>query len=273
MAADLLLQLVEGRLGRLVRRFQFLQRAFLAGNLLAGLHVFLAQQGPRIQVELELFLHLAQGIVVALLLPFDLFQFQVQFLHAVPQAVQLLVLFGQGIFPDFLVFLYGKKFLVEGLQLFFLFRDVAFTGQVACLVMAAAAAGQGTAGIDDVPVQRDRAEAEMPFAGRVEGGVEVFRHQHPSQQEPESRFRFGIAADQIGREAADARQLGQGLFVRPELRAADRIERQERRPACLLPFQEGDGLFGGVRRADDDILGTGAEGRFHGRHVFRIHLD
>ena len=127
--------------------------------------------------------------------------------------------------------------------------------------------------MDDVSVQRDGAETEMPFARRVEGGIQGFRHQHPPQQETEGRFRFGVAADQVGCEPADARQMCQCLFVLPKLRAADRVEGQERGPACLLPFQEGDGLFGGVCRADDQVLGPGPEGCFHSRHIFRFHLD
>ena len=101
--------------------------------------------------------------------------------------------------------------------------------------------------------------------------VQIVRHQHLAQEEPDRRPDGLFAPDQIPGDADDPR-AGQGrLFPGSQGPGTEGIQGQEGGPSPLDFFQIGDGILGRPGILGDDVLEGTAQGRFQGGYIGILH--
>ena len=150
--------------------------------------------------------------------------------------------------------LISQQLTAQDTRLLFLFVDLFAARQKTGFLLLPAAAGQRTAGIDDISRQSNDSGTKAAFFGGCQSGIHIVRYQHPTQQKFKDRRQFYIIADQIGSKSPNTRQFCQCLFFTAAFIIFDSIKRQEGRPAGLTLFKIGDSLFGGFRTAHNKVL-------------------
>ena len=137
--------------------------------------------------------------------------------------------------------------------------------------MRAGTAGHRTAGVNHLPVERHNAETVAVFFRHGDCGVHIFRDNGARKLGTNN---FGILLVRPDKVRGDADKTV--LVVKPgfaQFAGTDCGNRQERRAAGAVFFQEGNRAFRIVFVVGDDILNRCAEGGFNRDGVFRFHGD
>ena len=98
-------------------------------------------------------------------------------------------------------------------------------------ITADAAAGHRAAGVDDLAIQGDDAEAVVVALGHLNAAVQVLHHHGSAQKVLHNGTIFPLVAHQFRRNAHEAVLVFQAVF--PETAALDGVQRQEGCPASV----------------------------------------
>ena len=101
-------------------------------------------------------------------------------------------------------------------------------------IAADAAAGHGAAGVDDLAVQSDDAEAVVVALGHLYAAIQVLHHHGGTQQILNDAAIAPVTAHQLRGDAHEAVFVFQPVF--PEAPAPDGVQRQEGSPAAVPLF-------------------------------------
>ena len=125
-------------------------------------------------------------------------------------------------------------------------------------------AGERTAGIDDLPVQRHNAKAVLIRPGKRRCRIQILRHRNASQQKPDDLRILRIILHQIARQINEALVALQTGFRKRS--APHRGQRQKRRTSGTVLCQMANPLLRCVFVCDHQILHRTAQRRFQ-RHT------
>jgi len=129
-------------------------------------------------------------------------------------------------------------------------------------------AGERTAGIDDLPVQRDDTEPVLISFRQSRRRVQIFRHDDSPQQELYHAGKPFLIPHQIARQIHKALVLFQTGFV--QCLSPHGSQRQECGTSGVLLLQKADPLLGSVFVFHDQILHGTAQCGFQCHAVFLV---
>ena len=132
------------------------------------------------------------------------------------------------------------------------------------------AAGHGAAGVDELPVQGDNAQAVAVVFGHAHRVPQGLGHHGAAQQAGHDLLIAGIEPHQLIGHAHKARVPGGSVLHDG---APDGIYREEGGPAGIAALEHLDGTAAVLLAVNDDILGGGAQGSLNGQGTFLIGLD
>ncbi len=121
-------------------------------------------------------------------------------------------------------------------------------------------AGQRSAGVDNLPVQRDDAEPVPVLPGDGGGAVEIFRNGDPAEEGIHNRSVCRIIRTELGGNTDKPPAAGKAALLKPA--AADGSKRKECCTAAFCPLQKSDCVLCVLLIFGDNILHSSAEGGF-----------
>ena len=126
-------------------------------------------------------------------------------------------------------------------------------------------AGHGTAGVDDLTVQRDDLEPVFIFPADADRRVHVFHDHGPGQLCRDDLFVLFVRLHEVGCDVDVSEAVVEAALLQRS--AADGGDGQEGGAAASGVFQELDGLFRVVLVVDDQELDGAAEGGLDGNGI------
>ena len=134
-----------------------------------------------------------------------------------------------------------------------------------------AAAGHGAAGVDDLPVQRDDAEAVVVALSHLDAAVQILHHHRGAQKILYNGAVFFFITHKLRGDAHEAVLIFQPVF--PQTAAADGVQRQEGGAAAVPLLQKTDGVLAVVLRVNDNMLQGAAQRDLNGHAALFICVD